>query len=81
MRFYAGGGIIRRNIKDIRVDMIEVYDWDGDFIRKFQTSVPFDAMSVSEDDKVLYTLSVDLDSMEPVVIRYDLDNTDNVRHF
>lgn len=62
-------------------DEIEVYDWDGDFIRKFQTSVPFDAMSVSEDDKVLYTLSVDLDSMEPVVIRYDLDNTDNVRHF
>ena len=35
-------------------DEIEVYDWDGDFIRKFQTSVPFDAMSVSEDDKVLY---------------------------
>ena len=54
------------------MDEIEVYDWDGNFIKKYQTSIPFNAMAISDDDRTLYTLSVDLDTMEPQIVRYDL---------
>ena len=53
-------------------DEIEVYDWDGNFVRNYQTAQPFMTMSVTDDDSTLYTISVDLDTMEPEIVKYML---------
>lgn len=53
-------------------DEVEVYDWNGNFIRNYQTDKPFYAMTVTSDDKCLYTLTKDLRTDEILVYRYNL---------
>ena len=54
------------------MDEIEVYDWNGKFIDTYQTDRPFFTFAVTPDDRYLYTLSMDLDTGERVVVRYEL---------
>lgn len=54
------------------MDEIEVYDWNGRFIDNYQTDRPFFTFAVTPDDRYLYTLSMDLDTGERVVMRYEL---------
>jgi hypothetical protein len=53
-------------------DEIEVYDWNGKFIGNFRTDKPFSSFVVSPDDRFVYTLSIDLQTKEPEIIRYNL---------
>jgi len=53
-------------------DEIEVYDWKGKFIGNFRTDKPFSSFVVSPDDRFVYTLSIDLQTKEPEIIRYNL---------
>ena len=53
-------------------DEIEVYDWDGRFIDNYQTDRPFLTFTVSEDNHFLYTFTEDIDTKEPLIMRYRL---------
>ena len=53
-------------------DEVEVYDWEGNFVRNYRTSQPFMTFAVADDDSALYTLSMDLDTSEPQMVKYDL---------
>ncbi len=53
-------------------DEVEVYDWDGNFIKNYQTDTPFYAMAVTPDDKCLYTLTHSLSTNETILCRYCL---------
>ena len=54
------------------VDQVEVYDWQGSFIDNYQTDVPFNSFAVSDDNRKLYTLTDDLETKEPMILRYEL---------
>lgn len=54
------------------MDEIEVYDWNGKFIANFSTDKPFDSFVVSQDDKYIYTLTTDIKTQEPIVMKYEL---------
>ena len=81
-RIYAKIGKLIKEIKDDNykfkdyprgyLDELEVYDWDGNFIDNYRTSLPFSTFAVSYDNKYLYTMTMDLDSGQSVIIRYDL---------
>ena len=58
-------------------DEVEVYDWNGNFIKNYQTDIPFYDMIVSNDDKTLYTLTQDNDTKEAVIHKYTLNNNLN----
>ncbi|MCI1640531.1 MAG: TolB-like 6-bladed beta-propeller domain-containing protein [Bacteroidales bacterium] len=53
-------------------DEIEVYDWNGKFIGNFKTDRPFFTFAVSPDDSFIYTLSMDLQTKERAIMRYQL---------
>lgn len=53
-------------------DEVEVYDWNGVFIDNYKTDRPFSSFAVSADNQFLYTMTMDLKSKEPVIIRYEL---------
>jgi hypothetical protein len=54
------------------MDEIEVYDWNGKFIANYRTDKPFDSFVVSQDDKYIYTLTMDIKTQEPMVMKYEL---------
>lgn len=53
-------------------DEVEVYDWNGEFKDNYRTDRPFNSFVVSADDRYLYTMSVDLETKEWIVLRYEL---------
>lgn len=53
-------------------DEVEVYDWDGKFIRKYRTDVPFYTMIVSDDDREMYVMTVDRDTKDNIMMKYEL---------
>ncbi|MCI1785621.1 MAG: TolB-like 6-bladed beta-propeller domain-containing protein [Bacteroidales bacterium] len=53
-------------------DEIEVYDWNGKFIGNFNADRPFSSFAVSPDDSFIYTLSMNLQTKEPIVMQYKL---------
>lgn len=55
-------------------DELEVYDWDGRFICNYQTDVPFCDMIVSENDETIYVYTQDIETKEPVIMRYSLNH-------
>ena len=55
------------------VDEVEVYGWDGRFIDNYRTDRPFSTCVVSVDDQYLYTMSIDLSTKVPVIMRYELN--------
>ncbi len=54
------------------VEEIEVYDWNGNFVRKYRTDCPFAMYAVSPDDRSMLTYTVDLDTGEDILVLYDL---------
>ena len=53
-------------------DELEVYDWNGNFLRNYQTIIPFYDFFVTEDHKTLFTISQDLNTYEPIMVKYEL---------
>ena len=53
-------------------DEIEVFDWDGNYLKKYITDRPFHTMKVSEGDSLLYTVTKDLETEEPIIMRYEM---------
>lgn len=53
-------------------DRIDVYDWDGNIIQRYETDQPFYNFIVSNDDSCLYTLSHDNETKEPTLLYYKL---------
>ena len=51
-------------------DEIEVYDWAGNHLKRYITDRPFHTMKVSEGDSLLYTVTKDLETEEPIIMRY-----------
>ena len=54
-------------------DIIYVFDWEGNKIRSFMTDRPFSTFMVSADDKKLYTISMELETSEPLICSYYLE--------
>ncbi len=54
------------------VDQIEVYDWNGNFVANYQTDTPFYSFAVSDDNHFLYTMSMNLDEGDQIIMRYEL---------
>lgn len=52
------------------IDRVEVYDWEGDSISTYILDRPFYNFYVSDDDKSLYTLTVDRETMYSEIYRY-----------
>ena len=52
------------------VNKIEVYDWNGAYIKTYHTDNPFCSFYVSDDDRIIYTLSINED-LYSVIYRYD----------
>lgn len=57
---------------DLYFDEVEVYDWDGRFVANFQTDRPFWSFSVTPDSRFLYVMTMDLETLENVIVRYEL---------
>ena len=53
-------------------DEIEIYDWDGRFIKCIRTDRPYSTFCPSSDDRYLYTTSIDLETGEDMLLRYEL---------
>lgn len=53
-------------------DELEVYDWDGNFIRNYQTDIPFNDFIVTDNNQTLFIVSQDIDSGEPIIVKYRL---------
>ena len=54
-------------------DEVEVYDWEGKFIDNYRTDRPFYSYAVTTDDRYLYAMTEDLETLEPVIMRYELN--------
>lgn len=54
-------------------DEIEVYDWDGKYLHSYVTDIPFDSFYVSDDDKFLYVVTQDNETLLSEVYRYNLE--------
>lgn len=53
-------------------DEIDVFDWDGGYVRTYRMDVPFCNYYVNEDEHVLYALTCDTDTMLSELHRYDM---------
>lgn len=53
-------------------DIVEIYDWEGNLLKKIQVDVPFCGYYVSEDDSALYTITVNLDTQFSEIYKYNL---------
>jgi hypothetical protein len=51
-------------------DEIEIYDWNGRFIKCIRTDRPYSSFCPSPDDKYIYTTSIDLETGEDLILRY-----------
>ena len=54
-------------------DEIEIYDWDGHFIKCIRTDRPHSTFCPSSDDKYLYTTTLNLETGDDVMVRYELE--------
>lgn len=54
------------------MDNVEVYDWDGNFIKKLKLNIPVFTFVVSDDDKYIYATSLNLETDDEAIIRYTL---------
>lgn len=54
-------------------DRIEVYDWDGNYVRTYSLDVPFGNFYVSGDNRFLYTISENPETMFMEIYRYELN--------
>ena len=53
-------------------DELEVYDWNGKFVANFQVDTPFVSFAVSSDNHHLYTKTMNPETTDPVLMRYEL---------
>lgn len=51
-------------------DEIEIYDWDGRFIRCIRIDRPYSSFCTSPDGKYIYTTSMGLETVEALILRY-----------
>lgn len=53
-------------------DELIVFNWDGEVLGKYLLDIPIYSCVVDEMNKVLYGMSMDLDSGNPIIVRYNL---------
>jgi len=70
-RQYDGKGY--KGYPEYCFDEIETYDWDGNFLGNYRTDRPYITFVPSQDDKYIYTTSIDLSTKEDMVVRYRIE--------
>lgn len=55
-------------------DNVKVFDWNGNKVKEFTTEYPFHSFVVDDTNTFLYTMTLDLDSMEKILVRYSLSS-------
>ncbi len=53
-------------------DIIDVYDWDGSYIKSYQTDIPFYNLLVSPNDDFIIVVTNDLETDRIILKRYQL---------
>ena len=53
-------------------DIVDVFDWDGEYIISYITDIPFNNIYVNHSENKLYTLSCNITSMLSEIYVYDL---------
>ena len=53
---------------------IDVYDWDGHWVQKYETDAPFYSFVVDEAANVLYAETTDLETGGSIIKRYSMDD-------
>jgi hypothetical protein len=53
-------------------DIIDIYDWDGNWVKCYQTDTPFADLLVFPTDNLLYTTTCDLETGEVIIKKYQL---------
>jgi hypothetical protein len=53
-------------------DIINVFDWNGHFIKRYELDTPFNSFVVDEENKIIYTDSMDLDKGESIIKKYQI---------
>ena len=51
---------------------VYVFDWDGNLIKKYELDTPFYELFVGSNDRVMYTLTSDLETDDSIVKKYIL---------
>jgi hypothetical protein len=54
-------------------DKIDVFDWDGNIVKRFELDTPFSSFVVDEENKVIYVDTDDLDNGDTLIKRYKYD--------
>jgi hypothetical protein len=53
-------------------DIIDIYDWNGNWIKCYRTDTPFADLLVSPTDNIIYTTTCDLETGEIIIKKYQL---------
>lgn len=53
-------------------NIINVYDWDGNFINRYELDAPVLDFIVSDDDKTMYAGSTDLETGDNYILKFNL---------
>jgi hypothetical protein len=52
--------------------IINVYDWNGNLIKRYETDIPFNTFVVNAANNLLYVQTSDLETGDPLIRRYKL---------
>jgi hypothetical protein len=55
--------------------IIDVFDWEGNFVRRYEADTPFYSFIVDETNGILYTQTTDPETGDSLVKKYSLDLT------
>lgn len=53
-------------------DKIQVYDWDGNYVKTYRLDIPVEAFMVTEDDSYIYGYTWDKESVEEKIAKFEL---------
>jgi hypothetical protein len=57
--------------------IIDVYNWNGNLIKRYETDIPFHSFVVDEENNFLYVLTNDLETEDTLIRKYNLSAGEN----
>ena len=53
--------------------MIEVFDWNGNYLKTYELDTPFNSFIVDEKHRVIYVETDDLETGDSIIRKYKMD--------
>lgn len=54
-------------------EMIEVFDWNGNLLKKYELDIPFYSFIVDEKDRIIYVETDDLETGDSIIRKYNMN--------